>query len=111
MSPEIQKQAIRLLCKTVNETAVKSGFWAGDHNFAEKIALTHSELSEALEGHRNSDPPDQHLPHLRNVVVELADAVIRIFDLCEAHEYDLGEAILAKMAYNATRPYKHGKKY
>lgn len=43
--------------------------------------------------------------------VELADAVIRIADLCGHMCIDLEAVIREKMEYNATRPYKHGKKF
>lgn len=69
---------------------------------AEKIALIHSEISEALEGLRK-DKQDDHLPHRKSIEVELADAVIRIGDLCGALGLDLGGAIAEKMAYNAKR--------
>ena len=39
---------------------------------------------------------------------ELADVVIRVFDLAEAVGINLGAAIIDKMRYNETRPYKHG---
>lgn len=42
---------------------------------------------------------------------ELADAVIRIADLCGYMGIDLEAVIREKMAYNATRPYKHGKSF
>lgn len=66
------------------------------------IALCHSELSEALEGVRK-DLMDDHLPHRKMVEVELADAVIRIFDLAMKLELNLGVAIAEKHEYNATR--------
>ena len=69
---------------------------------AEKLALVHSEVSEALEGVRK-DLKDQHLRHRKSVEVELADAVIRIADLAGALGLDLGAAIAEKMAYNARR--------
>lgn len=43
--------------------------------------------------------------------VELADAVIRIADLCGYLGIDLNAVIREKMAYNADRPYKHGKQF
>jgi len=70
--------------------------------FPVRIALAHSELSEALEGHRK-DLQDDKLPHRAMAEVELADAVIRIFDLAGAMGYDLGWAIAEKLAYNAQR--------
>lgn len=45
------------------------------------------------------------------VAVELADAVIRIADLCGYMGIDLDAVIALKMEYNATRPFKHGKQF
>ena len=92
----------------------KNGFWDDITNplkFAEKIALVHSEVSEALEAHRNPDKRDKHLPHRNPIGVELADAVIRIMDLAEALHIDLATIIVEKHEFNASRPHKHGKKY
>lgn len=71
-------------------------------NFGEAIALCHSELSEALEGHRK-DLMDDKLPHRKMAEVELADCIIRIFDLACGFGFDLGGAFAEKMAYNAVR--------
>lgn len=73
-----------------------------DRNFGEMIALCHSELSEALEGHRKNLNDDK-LPHRRMAEVELADCVIRIFDVCAGLGFDLEGAYREKMAYNAIR--------
>jgi DNA-binding CsgD family transcriptional regulator len=70
--------------------------------FPTRIALCHSELSEALEGHRKNLPDDK-LRHRPMAEVELADAAIRIFDLAGAMGYDLGAAIAEKLAFNAER--------
>jgi hypothetical protein len=43
-------------------------------------------------------------------VVELADAVIRIADLCGALGLDLAAAIELKHAFNVSRPFRHGGK-
>lgn len=70
---------------------------------AQKLCLSHSEVSEAMEGHRKGLMDDK-LPHRPMIEVELADAVIRICDLAGALGLDLGGAIAEKMAFNAHRP-------
>lgn len=70
---------------------------------SQKLCLTHSEISEGMEGHRKGLMDDK-LPHRPMLEVELADAVIRIADLAGALRLDLGGAIAEKLAYNAQRP-------
>ena len=73
-----------------------------DAYFPVRIALCHSELSEALEGHRKGLMDDK-IPYRPMAEVELADTVIRIFELAGVMNYDLGSAIAEKLLYNATR--------
>ena len=82
---------------------VNSGTRLGNALVAEKLALIHSEISEAMEGHRKGLRDDK-LPHRIAIEVELADAVIRIADLAGALGLDLGGAIVEKMEYNSVRP-------
>lgn len=67
-----------------------------------KLALIHSEISEALEADRKGEM-DGHLPDRPGIEVELADALLRIFDLAGALDLDLGRAFIEKAKYNAAR--------
>ena len=98
-------QTLQATCHILSKQA---GWWDGKsarniETFATKIALIHSEVSEALEGGRKGKA-DDHLPHRTATEVELADAVIRIMDLAGELNLDLAGAIVEKLAYNQTRP-------
>lgn len=67
-----------------------------------KLALVTTEVSEAVEGIRK-DLPDDHLPMYSMFECELADTVIRVFDLAGGLNVHLGDVIAAKLAYNAQR--------
>lgn len=105
-------RTIEKLQRAARQNAVDHGF--ADAEFGERIALIHSELSEALEAYRDPGHSihdlwfDEEKPE--GVPAELADAVIRILDTCEAYGIDLSRALEVKMAYNATRPFRHGGK-
>lgn len=81
-----------------------------------KLCLAHSELSEAVEAIRSGDvemrfeTDKQGNDKPEGAVVEMADAVIRVLDLCEALGLDLQWAMIAKMRYNETRSFRHGGK-
>jgi NTP pyrophosphatase (non-canonical NTP hydrolase) len=113
---EKRAKSINELVKEAHENAVNKGWWDEERGFGELIALMHSELSEALEFYRDGKAPNEliytGISGLKpdGIPAELADVVIRVFDACGRYGIDLEAAITVKMAYNATRPQRHGGK-
>jgi NTP pyrophosphatase (non-canonical NTP hydrolase) len=114
---------INELVRGAHKLAVEKGWWPKSEpvNIPEKLALIHSEVSEALEAYRESEdeldlrlvswgPGNKDNDKPEGFAVELADAVIRIADLCGKLGIDLQEAIHIKMRFNASRPHRHGGK-
>lgn len=107
-------------------------------SFGDRIALLHSEVSEALEAYRRwgvADATEQRgdgdghgrwckahgwagpcpseqcpLPKPEGVGSEFADVFIRLLTECERFGVDLDAEYERKVAYNRTRPVRHGGK-
>lgn len=106
---------VRTMQKRAHEMAVSKGWYAkGKRPVMEIMALLHSEISEAVEEHRAGRKPSEIYREVggkpAGIPIELADVVIRIMDFCGAEGIDLQAAIEKKMAFNATRPRRHGDK-
>lgn len=101
-----------ILQNTNHGRMARQGFWDDDAsgNTGEKMMMIVGEVAEAHEAIRHGNPPDDKIPDFTGAEAELADVVIRIFDLAGRHKWRVAEAIVAKMAHNTTRPRKHGKK-
>ena len=97
----------------VHHTAREKGFWIDgvERNDGEMLALIHAEISEVLEGLRKGNPPDDKLPEFSSAETEFADVIIRTMDMAHARGWRVAQAVEAKMKYNTTRPYKHGKEF
>jgi len=124
---------INELSKAIHENAVNKGFWQ-TKNIAEKMMLVVTELSESIEAHRRNEMKqvdldlynelkalhnkNEYLFHLgfENKVKdgfcdEVADAIIRLLDICGYYGIDIEKQIELKMMYNAGRAYLHNKEY
>lgn len=71
-------------------------------NVPEKLMLIVSEVSEGMEGFRKNLRDDK-LSHRSMLEVELADAVIRIFDLAGGIGLDVPGALVEKLLFNTQR--------
>lgn len=82
-------------------------------NIGEALMLMVTELAEGCEAHRKVglDGPGNYGLEASHFTEEMADVVIRLFDLARGFNLPIGEAIAEKLAYNDSRPPKHGKAY
>jgi len=93
---------IKQIMQEIHQNNIQKGFWEDKEtkNVGEVLMLCVSELSEAFTIYVKDTFED-----------EIADTVIRLFDLCSGFGIDLEWHIQQKMNFNKLRPYKHGKVY
>ena len=94
----------------IKEQKARLANWQGN-----KLMLIVSEVAEAQDELRKGHAADytyyQDNGKPEGVPSELADVVIRVLDFCYTEGIDLEAIIEEKLAYNATREYKHGKSF
>lgn len=99
---------INKLMKEIREINDKNGWtmikeaWKHRVIVPTKLCLIHSEISEALEGFRNED--------FENFKEEMADILIRTFDLCSGLNIDIEKELKNKLDILRKRTFKHGNK-
>lgn len=99
---------------SITAWAIRKG-WLTEtpRNPAEQLMLIVTELAEACEAFRMGNPPCERpgMERYSHAAEELADVVIRCFQMAGEHDIPLADVILVKMAFNETRPVKHGKQF
>ncbi len=100
--------AFNVLAEEISETAKSKGWTKG--NDSEAIMLMVTELAEACEALRHGNPADDHIPDFSGVEAELADVIIHIMHFSHIRNLDVGQAVVAKIEFNKTRPERHGGK-
>ena len=98
--------SINELTELVMEQARAKGFGVtpADINVAEKIALIHSEVSEAFEAYRH-----KNIGGKDGFEEELGDIIQRVLHLGGVFDIDMEQAILKKLAYNKSRQWNWDK--
>jgi len=126
------------LSEAIYQENKAKGFWPLNRNVGEALMLIVSELAEGIEAHRagrhaNLDAYEDvyesiateqsdasgdlahecaFKAHIKDSFEdEMADAIIRILDLCGGLGINIGKHLYMKLQYNANRPHKHGKSY
>ncbi len=99
------------IAKIHHQHMVIKGFWDSPRSDSDLCAHFHDEISEIHDACRHGNPADDKIPSFSGAEAECADVILRIMDAADQRGWRVAEALVAKMQYNLSRPYKHGKKF
>lgn len=102
------------LARAIRFNSSKKGFKVAARIVHEKMLLAVGEICEAQEELRNGHGFTEvyyNGAKPEGFPIEIADAIIRLLDLCAGLKIDIVEAIRIKCEYNTTRPRRHGRKF
>ena len=114
---EAKAGALNELAKEIHENAIKHGWW-DKPKFHALLTHLHSEVTEIYKEYEDNHPinetyyseDEQGNFKPEGVPSEIADVIILTLSICQHYDIDIEQVINEKMAYNKTRPYKHGGK-
>ena len=102
----MEKITIRKITELIMKQGKEKGFGTKpeDVNVAEKIALIHSEISEAFEAYRH-----KNINGKDGFKEEIGDAIQRILHRCGVFDIDVEKEILKKINSNRNRKWNWEK--
>jgi len=105
-------EAFDRVSQEVHKISVEQGLWQDgpERDIWKVIAWAHSELSEALECHRNGNPPDKNITDMSGLEVQLSDVLGILLDIQAGYGLKIAEALQKKMEFNKCRGWMHGGK-
>lgn len=92
--------------------AKRQGFWEGKEDRTNELLMwAVTEMGEIFDAVQRGNKPDPKVPEFSAAEVEAADVLIILMDLAHSNGWRVAQAVEAKMKFNNTRPYMHGKAF
>lgn len=122
---DVNLEFLNLAAKEIHKMNKEKGFYDEPKEVGTALMLIVSELGEAMEAYREGERANKDkyiksngynmsVTDFKTMIKdtfedEIADTMIRLFDLAGWLGIDLDFHIKMKLKYNRRRPYKHGK--